>query len=127
MNKYHRNSGSVFAIQYHIVWSPKYRAKILRGAVKYRLNRHIRDKAFELGLWIKALSIQVDHVHLFVSGNPSYKPSHVARMMKGYTSKKLRDEFPHLTRRKCLWSPSYYCGSTGYMSTPTVERYVRSQ
>ncbi|ELS00194.1 transposase, partial [Gloeocapsa sp. PCC 73106] len=42
-------------------------------------------------------------------------------------SRVLRAEFPVLLKIPSLWSPSYFVGSVGAVSTETVKRYIESQ
>ena len=47
---------------------------------------------------------------------------------KGYTSFKLREEFPELkSRLPCMWTRSYYAGSVGHVSEATVKKYIENQ
>ncbi|MFD4972778.1 IS200/IS605 family transposase [Streptomyces sp. NPDC058424] len=58
-----------------------------------------------------------DHVHLFVKHDPKSSASYVANQFKGFTSRVLRAEFPHLkTQLPTLWSSSYFAASVGAVS-----------
>ena len=55
-------------------------------------------------------------------------PSYVANQLKGYTSRMLRKEFPHLrSRLPTLWSKSYFAATVGTVSAATVQRYIDTQ
>ncbi len=126
--RYRHIRGSVSAINYHFVWCPKYRRKVLTGAVADRLRMLIHEHAAALHLEIVALEVQPDHVHLFVKSPPTLAPQHIVNQMKGYTSRILRNEFPHLrSRLPSLWSRSYYVGSAGHVSTETIQNYIEQQ
>jgi putative transposase len=126
--RYKRNSGSVFTLKFHFVWCPKYRRKVLLGDVKTRLEELLKQKSVELGIEIETLEIMPDHVHIFVSSEPTYAPQHIANQLKGYSSRILRSEFPHLrSQLPSLWSRSYYVGSIGQVSEETVKRYIEQQ
>ena len=120
--------GSVSTINYHFVWCPKYRRKLLTGAVAQRLKELLYEKAAELHCTLKALEVLPDHLHLFVDCPPIYAPQQLANQFKGYTSRVLRDEFGHLrSRLPSLWSRSYYVGSAGHVSTETIQHYSEQQ
>jgi putative transposase len=99
-----------FLIAYHIVWIPKYRRKVLSGEVAVATRDAIRDTCERHGFRLLAVETDVDHVHCFVSAPPSVPPSKVAMLLKGASSRHLRQRFPHLkdVRRDALWAPSYY-------------------
>ena len=112
---------------YHFVWCPKFRRKVLVGAVGADLASLIRAKARELHCEIVALEIMPDHVHLFLKAPPTHAPQHIANQMKGYTSHELRKKFPALKSMPSLWSRSYYVGSAGAVSTATIQKYIETQ
>ncbi len=126
--RYRRNAGSVFSLKYHLVWCPKYRRSVLVGPVEDRLKALLREKAETLGVGIEALDVMPDHVHLFVSADPTEAVQHIVNQFKGFTSRILRQEFPALrSRLPALWSRSYYAGSVGHVSEATVRRYIDAQ
>ena len=126
--RYRKNAGSVFSLKYHLVWCPKYRRKVLVGAVANDLKHLLHEKAEQIGVVVEALEIMPDHVHLFVSADPTAAPQFLANQFKGYTSRILRERYPQLkSRLPSLWSRSYYVGSVGQVSEETVRQYIEAQ
>jgi putative transposase len=126
--RYRRNAGSIFSLKYHLVWCPKYRRKVLVGSVVEDLRSLLYQKAEELDVKIEAIEIMPDHVHLFVESDPTEAPQHLANQFKGFTSRVLRQKYPHLrSRLPSLWSRSYYVGSIGCVSEETVKWYIEMQ
>lgn len=126
--RYRRNAGSVFSLQYHLVWCPKYRRKVLVGAIAEDLRALLYQKAQELDVTIEALEIMPDHVHLLVASDPTEAPQHLANQFKGFTARMLRQKYPELrSRLPSLWSRSYYVGSLGAVSEEAVKRYIANQ
>ena len=122
------SSGGVYDIGYHVVWCSKYRRAVLTGSVAARCSALIQDKATENDWQIIALEVMPDHVHLFVKAHPTDSPSHVANQFKGWTSRVLRAEFPHLrSRLPTLWSRSYFVVTVGAVSASAVQRYIDTQ
>jgi putative transposase len=126
--RYRRNAGSVFSLKYHLVWCPKYRRPVLTGEIVEDLRSLLYQKAKDLDVEIEALEIQPDHVHLFVASDPTEAPQRLANQFKGFTSRILRQKYPHLrSRLPSLWSRSYYVGTIGHVSEETVKRYIEAQ
>ena len=112
----------------HLVFSPKYRGKVLLGEVEEAAEEIIRETCKELDIEVIDLAVNVDHVHLFIKYPPKYSVSWIAKRIKGRSSKLLRDKFPHL-KEWCpghLWAPSCYHGSVGH-GWEVVEKYISGQ
>lgn len=119
---------TVSMLNEHLVFSPKYRGKVLSGEVGKRAEEIISEICDELGVEIMELAVNEDHVHLFIECPPKYSPSYVANVIKGKSSRKLRQEFPILKAwcKKGLWAPSCFHGSVGH-GKDVVEKYISSQ
>lgn len=123
-----RTRHAAYNINYHFVFIPKYRRRVLVGTVANRLDELIREKTTEIGGEILNLTIQPDHVHMFCSFPPTMAPYQIMHRIKGYTAHVLREEFPHLNSRlPNLWTRSYYVGTAGSVSAATIQRYIDEQ
>lgn len=111
-------------MNYHFVWITKYRKKILVDRVREEFEKLIFEIAKNHGIEILSLSVQPDHVHLFVSAPPRLSPAQIANLFKGVSSKKLLEKFPRLRTGEGLWSRTYYVGSAGTVSEETIRRYI---
>lgn len=80
----------------HLVFSPKYRGKVLDGEVAEAAEEIIRETCKELDIEIVDMAVNLDHVHLFIKYPPKYSVSWIAKRLKGRSSKLLRDRFQHL-------------------------------
>ncbi len=125
--EYRHKRHSVFLINYHFVWIPRRRRKVLIGDVEKRLRELIQEVADKLELKILAIEIMPDHVHLFISCPPSLAPDQIMFRIKGYSSRVLRQEFPHLLKMPSMWTRSYFCGTAGNVSSETIKRYIAQQ
>ena len=115
--RYRRNAGCVYTLKYHLVSCSKYRRKVLTGKLADDLHNLLRKKAEDLEVTIEALEIMPDHVHLYVSADPTDAPQRLANQFKGFTSRILRQKYPELrSRLPSLWSRSYFIGSVGHVS-----------
>ena len=119
---------SVHFMNYHFVWCPKYRRKVIVSDIESRLHEIIRDTAKENGWEIIALETMPDHVHLFIKTVPTIAPNNVIAMIKGRSSRILRNEFPSLKRRlPTLWTRSYFVSIHGHVSSEIIKKYVEDQ
>jgi len=112
----------------HLVFSPKYRGKVLLGEVAEAAEEIIRENCEELDIEVIDMAVGVDHVHLFIKYPPKYSVSWIAKRLKGRSSKLIRDRFPYL-KEWCpghLWAPSCYHGSVGH-GWEVVEKYISGQ
>jgi len=129
-------SHSKFNINYHIIWIPKYRRKILVGRVERMLRSIIEAQCDYLGVELLALEIMPDHIHLFVGATPNHKPFQIVKQIKGYSSHEMRKTLWEARQLgyvkpwkqwKSLWARGYYCGSAGHVSQDAVKRYILEQ
>jgi len=87
-------SHTVYDIQYHVVWTTKYRYKVLREKVAERLRELLRQGCEARGIKIVRDSIGRDHVHMLISCPPTLSPAEIMQYIKGRSSKMLQEEFP---------------------------------
>lgn len=127
-DKYTHKKGIVYLNQYHIIFCPKYRRKVLVGEIANDLKDIFYSVAKERDFEIKALEIMPDHVHLFISLDPRLPLHETIRYLKGKSSKILREKYPKLKSRiPSLWTRSYFCCSVGNISDEAVKRYIEEQ
>ena len=126
--EYQRDEHRVHLIVYHVIWCPKRRKPILVGKVKERCQQLIEQKCKDHGWLILALSIQPDHIHVFVRVWPADSAADVVKELKGITSFHLRREFQEVTRKlPALWTRSYFASTAGNVSKETIQRYIEAQ
>lgn len=124
---YRKSSHSVFSIEVHIVWITKYRYKVLTGDVAIRTRDMMRRICTEESAEILSGVVSKDHVHMLVSIDPSTSISKLVQYLKGKSSRKLQQEFPHLKKRywgQHLWARGYFAVSTGNVSSKMIEEYI---
>lgn len=125
--QYRSTRKAVFSVKYHVIWCPKYRRRVLGGAVEVRLKQIINEVVAEFGGMVIEVETMPDHVHLLVEVPPQVAVSKLVQILKGRSSRRLRQEFPHLARMKCLWSPSWFVSTVGGAPLEVVRRYVENQ
>jgi putative transposase len=125
--EYRHKRTSATLLNYHFVWLPVRRRKVLVGAVVPRLEALLRDTAVRIACEILYIAIQPDHVHIFVAAPPTLAPDQIMFRLKGYTSRYLRQEFASLRKMPSLWTRSYCCRTAGMVSSTVIQQYIEEQ
>ena len=125
--EYKHSQHQVYLINYHLIWCPKRRKRVLVGRVRDRLESIIKEVAQEKGVEILALEIMPDHLHLFISAYPTIAIHKLVKAFKGRSSHFLRREFVHLLKIPSLWTHSYFVSTAGNVSNKTIQKYIEAQ
>ena len=125
--QYDKGKHCVFYHRYHLVWSTKYRYKLLRGDLQVRVRDIVRQVCAENGVEILKGVVSSDHVHVFVSIPPKLAVSVLMRKIKGRTAFKLFREFPKLKKRywgRHFWGRGYFSTTNGAITEDVVLQYL---
>ena len=125
--EYRRTKTTVSLINYHFVFCPRYRRKVLTGDVEIRFKEILKNVCEQLEIIIIAIECDKDHCHLFANALPTISPSEIMARVKGVTSRTLRLEFKHLSHLPSLWTRSYFVSTAENVSSETIKRYVEEQ
>ena len=127
-NEYRYAKTTVSLVNYHFVFCPRYRRKIfVNSEVDTRFKSLVQEICKENEWTILAIETDEDHCHLFVNVQPTYSPSEIMKVIKGKTSRILRQEFEHLSKMPSVWTRSFFVSTAGNVSSNTIKRYVESQ
>jgi len=117
------NRNVYYSCKYHVVWCPKYRRKVLIEPIAQRLKAIIGEVSQEHQAAVLSLEIMPDHVHLLVECDPQYGIHRFVRLLKGRSSRLLRQEFPDLQRKlPSLWTNSYFVSTVGGAPLSVIKR-----
>ncbi|WP_419670115.1 IS200/IS605 family transposase [Alicyclobacillus macrosporangiidus] len=126
--EYKSNRNVVYSCKYHVVWCPKYRRKVLVGGVDERLKEILQAVAEERRAEIIEMDVMPDHVHLLVEVDPQFGIHRLVKLMKGRSSRILRQEFPWLrSRLPSLWTNSYFVSTVGGAPLAVIKQYIENQ
>ena len=118
-------------INYHMVWSVKYRRKVLTSPVEAYLKTLVQEIAQEKGFTVHLFECgEQDHVHCFVSAPPKMSITVIVKYLKGITGRKTFEHFPEIRDKLwkgTLWNPSYYVETVGSVSEKNIRQYIESQ
>jgi len=120
---------AVWQCKYHVIWCPKYRFKILNGALRLSVSDLLQQLCEWKNLEVLEMNVQEDHVHLLLSIPPKYSVSEVVGFLKGKSAIKIFDK--HLELKKGYWGRHFwakgYCVSTVGLDEKRIRQYVKWQ
>ena len=126
--QYKSTHSLVFSCQYHVIFCPKYRRRVLTNDIDTRLKELILEKQQEYQYTVLDMGIMPDHVHLLLDVNPQVGVVKIVGKIKGYTAHVLRKEFPVLkSRLPSLWTRGKFISSVGAVTLEAVKKYIESQ
>lgn len=130
MSKFKKLSHVIYRCTYHIVWTPKYRFRILEGLVKEQLSKDIQMLLECKSCELVEMNIQIDHIHLIVSIPPKLSISELMGILKGKTAIKIFKSYPKL-KKKPYWGNHFwargYCVDTIGLDEAKIKKYVKYQ
>jgi putative transposase len=122
------NRNVTYVCHYHVVFCPKYRRKVLVKGVDIRLKQIIREACLEHDALIEEMEVMPDHVHLLLNVDPQYGIHRLVKLIKGRSSRLLRQEYPKLkSRMPTLWTNSYFVATVGGAPLEVVKQYIEGQ
>ena len=129
MNEYNSLSHTKWECKYHVVFIPKYRRKILFGAIKKHLGIIFHELSRQKECVIEEGHIMPDHVHMLISIPPKYKVSEVIGFIKGKSAIQIARQF--MNREKNFtgyhfWARGYFVTTVGHNEEAT-RKYIQTQ
>ena len=125
-----RGGHTQYDIQFHIVWTTKYRYRVLNDKIAIRIRELIRQGCESRGVKIIKGSVGKSHIHILVSCPPSISVSQLVKSLKGRSSKMIQEEYPVLRKRywgQHMWSVGYFCRSVGTITDEIIKEYIEQQ
>ena len=115
--------------KYHIVFTPKYRRKIIYYKLREDIVKILSELCKYKGVEIIEGKEMADHVHLIISIPPKYSVSSVMGYLKGKSALMIFDRHSNLKYKfgnRHFWSRGYYVSTIG-LNEATIAKYVREQ
>ena len=130
MSRFKKLSHTIWYCQYHIVWVPKYRYRVLTGKVGQEVEKCIRIFSEQQGCEVGELNVQIDHVHLLVLIPPKVSVSGYVGTVKGRTAIRVLNKFRKL-KEKPYWGNHFwsrgYCVDTVGLNAEMIRKYIKYQ
>lgn len=129
--KYKSINHSKFILTYHIIFTCKYRKKLLN---KYgeETKQIMYDISKDYDFDIKEMEIDRDHIHMMIESVPKISPLQIVRILKQkstimlwkYHRTELKKEY---WSENTFWTDGYFCSTIGEVSTETLKHYIQNQ
>lgn len=122
-------SHTCWKCQYHIVFIPKYRKKVLYGKVKDDVREIIDALCKYKNVEIIAGAVCVDHVHVSVAIPSKLSVWNFIGYLKGKSTLMLYDRHPEMQSKwdKVFWARGYYVETIGNVTDEAAQKYIKEQ
>ena len=111
-----------------MVWCPKYRKKVLVGAIRDRVKQLFYKIAEEFDLEIDSCEVAEEHIHILLSFPPRYSISRVVGIIKSISSSKIFEDFREVRKKLWgghFWEQGYFVRTVGeQMTDDVIRRYI---
>ena len=122
-------SHSKWLCKYHIVFTPKYRRKVIYYQLRADIQKIIKDLCKWKGIEIIEGHMMPDHIHLLLSIPPQYSVSQIMGDLKGKSAMMIFERHANLKYKfgnRHFWAEGYYVSTVG-LNTATIQKYIREQ
>ena len=119
----------VWECRYHLIWSPKYRYKVLDEGVRRTVDKSLETRCEWKKIEILEKNVQIDLVHLVLSFPPKYSVSEIVGYLKGKSAVRVFNRHAKMKRRywdRHFWAQGY-CVSTVGLGEEKIRNDVRWQ
>jgi putative transposase len=125
-----RASHTVGESNLHLQFTPAYRRDIFVDTLVRELTvAYMVERAKQLKVLVSAVDCGTDHLHVFVQHWKNYSIAALARELKSYSSRMMRQGHMGLFEHKLwgdkFWSSGYFHRTVGVVTAETVKRYVQ--
>lgn len=122
-------SHSKWKCQYHIVFIPKYRRKVIYGNVKADVREILKKLCEYKKVEIVEGAVCADHVHLCVSIPPKLSVAEFVGYLKGKSALMIFDKHPEVGSKwdRSFWARGYYVATVGNITEEAIKRYIQEQ
>ena len=115
--------------KYHIVFTTKYRRKVIYGQYREDLKEFFRTLCKYKGVEILEGHLMPDHVHMLVAIPPRLAVSDFMGYLKGKSILMMFDRHANLKYKfgnRHFWAEGYYVSTVG-LNEETIWKYIREQ
>ena len=130
-NNYKSKNHSKFILTYHIIFTCKYRKKLL---IKYGedVKQIMYDISKKYDFDIKEMEVDKDHIHMMISSAPKISPLQIVRVLKQQSTIQMWRRYASELKKQywkenTFWTDGYFCSTIGEVSSETLKHYIQNQ
>ena len=115
--------------KYHIVFTPKYRRKMIYNQYREDVREIIKQLCSYKGVEILGGNVMSDHVNILVSIPPKMSVSSFMGYLKGKSALMMFDRHANLKYKfgnRHFWSEGYYVSTVG-LNEAVIKKYIQDQ
>ena len=128
---YKSKNHSKFILTYHIIFTCKYRKKLL---IKYGedVKQIMYDISKRYDFDIKEMEVEKDHIHKLNSSVPKISPLQIVRVLKQQSTIQMWRRYASEIKKQywkenTFWTDGYFCSTIGEVSSKTLKHYIQNQ
>ena len=128
-NELKHTAHSSYRCEYHVVFAPKYRRKVIYGEIKKDIGEILRKLCNEMKVEIIEAEACPDHIHMLVSIPPYMSVSQFMGTLKSKSALMIFDRHANLKYRygnRNFWCRGYYVDTVG-KNEKMIKDYIRNQ
>lgn len=130
LSDYDRRRHSVTKLCVHLVFTTKYRRKVITPEILDEMKATLKETAVKLGCTPLEINGEADHVHLLLRFPADSSVSSLVNSLKTVSSRMIRKNHPdilHGGRTGLFWSRSYFAATAGGVTLDVLKTYVEKQ
>uniref|UniRef100_UPI0022E65792 IS200/IS605 family transposase n=4 Tax=cellular organisms TaxID=131567 RepID=UPI0022E65792 len=115
--------------KYHLVFTPKYRRKVIYGQLRRDIGKILRKLCEMKEVEIIEAHAMPDHIHMLVRIPPKLSVSGFMGFLKGRSAVIIHERHANLKYNygnRSFWSKGYYVSTVG-LNQKTIAKYIREQ
>ena len=128
-NEVQHGAHSTWRCEYHIVFAPKFRRKVIYGELRADIGKILRKLCEEKKVEIIEAEACIDHIHMLVSIPPYLSVSQFVGFLKGKSALMIFDRHANLKYKygnRHFWCKGYYVDTVG-KNEKKIAEYIRNQ
>ena len=128
-NRIRQTAHSTYRCEYHIVFAPKYRRKVIYGELRKDIGNVLRKLCEQKDVQIIEAEACPDHIHMLVSIPPYLSVAQFMGYLKGKSSLMIFDRHANLKYKygnRSFWCRGYYVDTVG-KNEKAIAKYIRIQ